>query len=62
MLISLFKEVVTKEFIDIRLTKHESEILIKALELIDNRKTNRDTDFIIEELKTKIRTILHELP
>lgn len=61
MLISIFEEVVTKEFIDIRLTKHESEILIKALGLIDERKTDRDMDFVIEELKTKIRAALREI-
>lgn len=61
MLISIFEEVVTKEFIDIRLAKHESEILIKALGLIDERKTDRDMDFVIEELKTKIRAALREI-
>lgn len=61
MFISIFEEVVTNEFIDIRLTKHESEILLKALGLIDERKTDRDMDFITEELKTKIRTALREL-
>lgn len=61
MFISIFEEVVTNEFIDIRLTKHESEILLKSLGLIDERKTDRDMDFITEELKTKIRTALREL-
>ena len=61
MFISIFEEVVKKEFVDIRLTKHESEILLKALGLIDERKTDRDTDFIVEDLKTKLRTTLREI-
>ena len=36
-------------------------VLIKALGLIDERKTDRDMGFIIEELKTKIRATLREI-
>lgn len=61
MFISIFEEVVTNEFIDLRLTKRESEILIKILGLIDERKTDRDMDFIIEELKTKLRAAVREI-